>query len=277
MNTEDFAFLVQMLKKKSGHVLSPDKGYLLDSRLSPIARREGYGSVEELVRAMRTRPNEGLNWQVTEAMTTNETFFFRDKTPFELFKTEVIPHLSANRRPGAKAKIWCAAASSGQEPYSIAMIAKEEAPRMNGMNVDILATDISDKVLEKAKTGLYTQFEVQRGLPVQLLVKYFEKAGDLWRIDPSLRQNITFRKFNLLENFRTMGTFDVIFCRNVLIYFDQATKSDILNRLSQALAPDGYLFLGAAETVMGLSDAFAPVPGKRGLYVRKDRPAAKVA
>ncbi|MDQ7018464.1 MAG: protein-glutamate O-methyltransferase CheR [Robiginitomaculum sp.] len=277
MNSQDFDFLVSMLKKRSGHVLSADKGYLLDSRLGPIARKENFASVEALVAAMRTRNDERLNAMVTEAMTTNETFFFRDRTPFDLFKSEVIPHLTANRRPGSKIKIWCAAASTGQEPYSLAMILREEAARMKGMASSILATDISDKVLQKAKTGLYSQFEVQRGLPVQLMVKYFEKVDDLWRIDPSLQQHITFRKYNLLDSFRALGQFDVVFCRNVLIYFDQETKSDILNRLAQCMAPDGFLFLGAAETVMGLSDAFVPVPGKRGLYVRKEKAVAKVA
>ncbi len=277
MNSQDFDFLVSMLKKRSGHVLSADKGYLLDSRLGPIARKENFASVEALVAAMRTRNDERLNAMVTEAMTTNETFFFRDRTPFDLFKSEVIPHLTANRRPGSKLKIWCAAASTGQEPYSLAMILREEAARMKGMASSILATDISDKVLQKAKTGLYSQFEVQRGLPVQLMVKYFEKVDDLWRIDPSLQQHITFKKYNLLDSFRALGQFDVVFCRNVLIYFDQETKTDILNRLAQCMAPDGFLFLGAAETVMGLSDAFVPVPGKRGLYVRKEKAVAKVA
>ncbi len=274
MNTQDFTFLVNMLKKTSGHVLAEDKGYLLDSRLGPIARKENYDSVDALIKAMRTKNDDRLNAIVTEAMTTNETFFFRDRTPFDLFKSDVIPHLTANRPAGSKIKIWCAAASSGQEPYSLAMIMREEAARMKGLQSSILATDISDKVLEKAKTGLYSQFEVQRGLPVQLMVKYFEKANDLWRIDPRLQQHITFRKFNLLENFRGLGQFDVVFCRNVLIYFDQATKTDILNRLAQSIAPDGFLFLGAAETVMGLSDAFVPVPGKRGLYIRKGQAAA---
>jgi chemotaxis protein methyltransferase CheR len=274
MNNQDFTFLVEMLKKRSGHVLSADKGYLLDSRLGPIARKESFASVDALVQAMRTRNDERLNAMVTEAMTTNETFFFRDRTPFDLFKSEVIPHLAENRRPASKIKIWCAAASSGQEPYSLAMILQEEAAKLKGLSNSILATDISEKVLQKAKTGLYSQFEVQRGLPVQLMVKYFEKADDLWRISPRLQQHITFRKFNLLDNFRVLGQFDVVFCRNVLIYFDQQTKSDILNRLAQSIAPDGFLFLGAAETVMGLSDAFAPVPGKRGLYIRKEKQAA---
>ena len=277
MNDQDFAYLVQMLKKSSGHVLSKDKGYLLDSRLGPIARKEGFDSVASLVQAVRTRRDTRLEAAITEAMTTNETFFFRDRTPFDLFKSEVIPHLASARKPGSRTKIWCAAASTGQEPYSLAMILREEAARMKGIQASILATDISDKVLQKAKAGLYSQFEVQRGLPVQLLVKYFEKTGDLWRIDPSLQQHISFRKFNLLDNFRALGQFDVVFCRNVLIYFDQPTKSDILARLDQSIAPDGFLFLGAAETVMGLSEAFAPVPGKRGLYVKKQKMATRVA
>ncbi len=277
MQTENFQFLADLLMKKSGHLLAPEKGYLLDSRLGPIARKEGVDSVDELVRSMRTRNDERLNWAITEAMTTNETFFFRDRTPFDLFKAEVIPHLVENRRPGVKARIWCAAASAGQEPYSLAMILREERTALRGMQMDILASDISEKVIEKAKAGIYSQFEVQRGLPVQLLVKYFQKDGDMWKVDPSLRQNIAFRTFNLLESFRTLGTFDVVFCRNVLIYFNQETKRDILNRIAERMAPDGFLFLGAAETVLGLSDAFEPVAGKRGLYRRKQMAQAKVA
>jgi chemotaxis protein methyltransferase CheR len=278
MQKENFEFLAALLMEKSGHLLAPEKGYLLDSRLGPIARKEGVGSVDELVRSMRTRRDDRLNWAVTEAMTTNETFFFRDRTPFDLFKAEVIPHLVENRRPGMKAKIWCAAASAGQEPYSLAMILREERTNLRGMQMDILASDISDKVIEKAKAGIYSQFEVQRGLPVQLLVKYFQKNGDMWKVDPSLRQNIAFRTFNLLNSFRTLGTFDVVFCRNVLIYFNQETKIDILNRMAAQMAPDAFLFLGAAETVLGLTDAFEPVTGKRGLYKRKAQGlAAKVA
>ncbi len=278
MKKENFEFLANMLLKKSGHVLSAEKGYLLDSRLGPIARKEGVASVDELVTAMRSRNEERLNWAVTEAMTTNETFFFRDRTPFDLFKAEVIPHLVANRPAASKIKIWCAAASAGQEPYSLAMILREERAKLRGMQMDILASDISDKIIEKAKAGIYSQFEVQRGLPVQLLVKYFQKEGDMWRIDPSLRQNIAFRTFNLLGNYRSHGTFDVVFCRNVLIYFNQETKRDILNRMAAQMTPDGFLFLGAAETVLGLSDAFEPVTGKRGLYRRKQSVAAtKVA
>lgn len=277
MSPENFEFLASLLLKKSGHVLAPEKGYLLDSRLGPIARKEGMNSVEELVQSMRTRKDERLNLAVTEAMTTNETFFFRDRTPFDLFKSEIIPYLAENRRPGAKAKIWCAAASAGQEPYSLAMILREERTALRGLQMDILASDISDKVIEKAKAGLYSQFEVQRGLPVQLLVKYFQKQGDLWQVDPALRQNIAFRIFNLLESYRGLGVFDVVFCRNVLIYFNQDTKRDILNRMAQQMTADGYLFLGAAETVLGLTDAFEPVAGKRGLYKRKAQAQAKAA
>ncbi len=277
MNKANFDFLADMLLKKSGHVLAPEKGYLLDSRLGPIARKEGAASVDELITTMRSRNDERLNWAVTEAMTTNETFFFRDRTPFDLFKSEVIPHLVENRKPGVKARIWCAAASAGQEPYSLAMILREERSALRGMQMDILASDISGKVIEKAKAGIYSQFEVQRGLPVQLLVKYFQKQGDMWQIDPSLRQNINFKTFNLLESFRQLGSFDVVFCRNVLIYFDQKTKQDILNRIAERMPPDGFLFLGAAETVLGLSNAFEPIAGKRGLYRRTQIAQAKVA
>ncbi|VAV92925.1 Chemotaxis protein methyltransferase CheR [hydrothermal vent metagenome] len=274
MQADNFEFLATLLMKQSGHVLAPEKGYLLDSRLGPIARKEGVASVDELVSSMRSRRDERLNWAVTEAMTTNETFFFRDRTPFDLFKSEVIPYLTANRKPGSKARIWCAAASAGQEPYSLAMILREERTALKGMQADILASDISEKVIAKAKAGIYSQFEVQRGLPVQLLVKYFQKEGEMWKVDPVLRQNIMFKTFNLLESYLALGTFDVVFCRNVLIYFNQETKRDILNRMAAKMAPDAFLFLGAAETVLGITDAFEPVAGKRGLYRRKQQASA---
>lgn len=265
MTPQDYAFLQGFLKEKSGLVLSEDKQYLIESRLMPVARKAGLGGIAELIAKLRSPGERVLQTAVVEAMTTNESFFFRDKTPFEHFVDTIIPHLVQSRQRG-RVRIWCAAASTGQEPYSLAMCLKENAAKLGGLSFEIIGTDISNEVLEKAKAGYYTQFEVQRGLPVQLLLKYFKQHGEMWQIAPEIRSMITYKQFNLLDSFASMGQFDVIFCRNVLIYFDQATKTDIMNRLAKQMPNDGYLLLGAAETVVGLTTSFQSVAGKRGLY-----------
>jgi chemotaxis protein methyltransferase CheR len=200
-------------------------------------------------------------------MTTNESFFFRDNTPFDLFRDHVLPALAKSRAQNKKLRIWCAAASTGQECYSLAMILKENEALWRDWRIEIVGTDISTQVLEKAKAGVYSQFEVQRGLPIKLLIKYFRQVGEMWQIDNSLRSMVSFREFNLLDGFGALGRFDVVFCRNVLIYFDQPTKQEILARIRATLPSDGVLFLGAAETVLGITDKFKPVTGHRGLYV----------
>lgn len=268
MRDSDFEYVEQLVRKRSGLVLTAEKSYLIESRLAPIARKEGMSGVDELVQSMRQKPDERVIIAVVDAMTTNETFFFRDKTPFDLLKDDVIPPMTKARPPGHKLRIWCAAASSGQEPYSIAMLIDQTPAIMNGLGADILATDISDRVLEKARTGAYTQFEVQRGLSIQMLMKYFDKKDDQWRISDRMRAAVRFQALNLLSDFRFLGRFDIVFCRNVLIYFDTQTKRDILERMARQMPDDGVLLLGAAETVLGLTDAFKPAPGKRGLYVR---------
>jgi chemotaxis protein methyltransferase CheR len=213
---------------------------------------------------VRSQPSLAI--EVVEAMTTNETFFFRDRIPFDHVRDTVLPALIAARARERRIRIWCTAASTGQEPYSLAMTLVAMADRLAGFRVEILATDIAGEVLERAKTGVYTQFEVQRGLPIQLLLKHFSQTGEMWQISPALRAMVQFRPLNLLNDFTPLGTFDLVFCRNVLIYFDQETKTGVLNRLARQMPADGYLVLGAAETVVGLSDAFKPVPDKRGLY-----------
>jgi chemotaxis protein methyltransferase CheR len=277
MKTENFDLLAGLLKQRSGLVLTKEKVYLLESRLLPLARKRGIPSLDDLVQSIRTKRDEALLRDVTEAMTTNESFFFRDNTPFDIFRDHLLPTLMKSRAGTRQLRIWCAAASTGQEPYSIAMILKERAAQLQGWRVDILGTDLSNEVLEKAKAGLYTQFEVQRGLPIQLLVKYFAQVGDLWQIDASIRSMVRYREFNLLNDPRELGQFDVIFCRNVLIYFDQPTKSLVLDRLARQLPEDGTLFLGAAETVLGLCDRFKPVKDQRGLYMLNNAPAANGA
>ena len=267
MTPLDYDFLRKALKARSGLVLSADKQYLVESRLLPIARKAGFANLGELVAALKRGDTDALMTKVVEAMTTNETFFFRDKTPFENFRSVVLPALLGSRRASRTIRIWSAAASTGQEPYSLAMALKDVEASVAGWRIEIIATDLASEVLEKAQAGIYSQFEVQRGLPIQLLIKYFTKVGDMWRIAPEIRAMVKFKQLNLLADFSALGTFDVIFCRNVLIYFDQETKIGLLNRLSRIAAGDGYLVLGAAETVVGLTDSFRTVPELRGLYV----------
>jgi len=270
MTPHDFDFLRRMLKERSGLVLSAEKDYLLESRLLPLARRHGMTSLGELATRLRQPGSASLAIAVTEAMTTNETFFFRDRIPFDHLRETVIPALVAARSRERRIRIWCTAAASGQEPYSIAMVLKGLGAQLNGFRVDIVATDLSADVIDRAKAGIYSQFEVQRGLPIQLLVKYFSKSGDAWEIAPELRGMVQFRTLNLLNDFSPLGQFDVVFCRNVLIYFDQPTKVGVLERIARQMPRDGYLMLGAAETVVGLTDCFVPLPEKRGLYMAAD-------
>ena len=274
MNPGDFAFLSDLVKSRSGLVLTNDKVYLLESRLMPVARKRNMKGLEELVRALRARPDEGLARDVTEAMTTNESFFFRDIKPFDLFRNTVLPGFRESRAATRSIRIWSAAASSGQEPYTIAMVLKEEAAKLAGWRIEILGTDISGEMLAKARAGVYSQFEVQRGLPITLLVKYFKKHGEMWQVDPSLRAMVRYREHNLLDNLRPLGTFDVVFCRNVLIYFDTATKARVLEGVARVMSDDGLLFLGGAETVIGVTNRFKPVPGHRGIYCLNREPAA---
>jgi chemotaxis protein methyltransferase CheR len=272
----EYDYLRKLLKDRSGLVLSSDKQYLVESRLTPLARKVGLQTLSDLVQKLKCA-NERLIVDVVEAMTTNESFFYRDKIPFDHFRDVIVPALMSARARERRLRIWCAAASTGQEPYSLAMSLREIKEKLGGWRVEILGTDLSMEVLEKAKAGVYSQFEVQRGLPIQLLVKYFSQVGDTWQIAPDIRAMVQYRALNLLGDFSHLGKFDVVFCRNVLIYFDQETKTGVLSRIAKLLEPDGYLVLGAAETVVGLTDAFRPVPEKRGLYApNKDaiKPAA---
>jgi chemotaxis protein methyltransferase CheR len=264
----EYEFLRKLLKELSGLILAADKQYLIESRLMPVARRAGCASISELVYKLKSGDADSLRIQVTEAMTINESYFFRDKSPFDRFRDTVLPVLGVARAKSRHLRIWCAAASTGQEPYSLAMIIRSMQEKFSGWRIEIIATDISRQVLEKAKTGVYSQFEVQRGLPIQMLMQHFEQVGDQWRVSEEIRKMVQFQQLNLLTNFSSLGTFDVVFCRNVLIYFDQPTKVGVLDRIARLLAPDGFLLMGAAETVVGLTDNFVPLPEKRGLYVR---------
>jgi chemotaxis protein methyltransferase CheR len=271
MTELDFEFLRGFLKARSGLSLTTEKRYLIESRLGPVCRRFEIDDLSELARGLKGGRDPDLEKAVVEAMTTNETFFFRDKLPFDLFRDVLLPRYLTARAGVRRLRIWCAAASSGQEPYSLAMLLNEAALQHAGWRVEIIATDISTQVLEKARAGLYSQFEVQRGLPIQLLLKYFTQVGDQWQIASSIRQMVDFRPLNLIKDFGALGTFDIVYCRNVLIYFDSPTKTDVLKRLANCMPTDGALLLGAAETVIGLTDALTPDPHHRGLYARSGR------
>ena len=274
MMPADYEYLRKLLKERSGLMLSADKQYLVESRLLPVAHRAGMADLTELVAKLKSAREQPLVTEVAEAMTTNESFFFRDKLPFEHFRNVIMPVLLAARPLRRPIRIWCAAAATGQEPYSLAMSLKEMGEKVTGREIEIVATEFSTQVLEKAKTGLFSQFEVQRGLPITLLIKYFAQLGDTWQINPDVRAMVQFRAFNLLHDFAPLGRFDLVFCRNVLIYFDHETKTQVLDRVARITEPDGYLVLGAAETVVGLTESFRPLPEHRGLYVpnpqRKD-------
>lgn len=265
MKSEDFDFLSKLLYARSGLVLTPDKTYLLESRLMPIARKRELRGLDELVAQLRLR-EDSLTVDVVEAMTTNESFFFRDNKPFDQFRSVILPNLLKTRANKKSFRIWCAAASSGQEPYSLSMILKEDQARLLGWRTEIVATDLSREILDKARSGVYSQFEVQRGLPIQLLLKYFHKREDQWEINPSVRSMVQFKEQNLLQDLRGLGQFDVVFCRNVLIYFDQPTKTRVLDGIAQQMTEDGVLYLGGAETVLGISDRFKAAPTQRGAY-----------
>ena len=275
MRPDDFELFRSLLKQRSGLVVTTDKAYLLESRLMPVARKWHLKGLEDLASAIRARRDEKLIRDITEAMTTNESSFFRDSRPFDQFRNLVLPNLMKQRAATRRIRIWSAACSSGQEPYSLAIMLQEERAKLSGWTVEIIGTDLSNEILAKARAGTYTQFEVQRGLPIQLLVKYFKQVGDKWEIAPEIRRMVSFREFNLLSSLAPLGQFDIVFCRNVLIYFDQPTKAMVLNNISKLMPQDGVLYLGGAETVLGITDRFKPVDGQRGIYQLSGAQAAR--
>ncbi len=265
----DIEYLRRFLKAASGLSLDVDKMYMIESRLLPLVQKHGLETLSALIRRVESGKDIPLAHEVVEAMTTNETFFFRDRVPYDNFRNIMLPKLLQARDRERHIRIWCAACSTGQEPYSLAMIIDSELRRLKGWRVDILATDLSSQVIESAKKGVYSQFEVQRGLPIGELLRFFTQEGDGWRIAEHLRSRVRFRTFNLLSDFAQLGEFDVIFCRNVLIYFDIETKQAILSKLHSSLAEDGFLVMGAAETVVGLSDEFSPHPDHHAYFVHR--------
>jgi chemotaxis protein methyltransferase CheR len=278
VNELDYAHFCTLMLQRSGLVLTPEKVYLVRSRIDPVALQSGMTDAAAVLQAIRLRGDERLIRRCVDAMATHESYFFRDGTPFEQLKTRLLGPLIAARTARRALRVWSCACSSGQEAYSIAILLKEWGPALDGWRIEIVATDMSEPILEKARSGLYTQFEVQRGLSTERLLRWFRKSGDQWEVTQAIRDMVTFRRHNLMEGVSGMGQFDLVFCRNVLIYFDRQKKSEILGALVGAMAPDASLFLGSAETVIGLTQALEPAPDLRGVYrMAATRPALATA
>lgn len=266
LNPLDFDFLRRLVRDRSGIVLGEDKAYLLESRLSPVVREEGLGSIEQLCQRLRSNAPAQLLRDVIEAMTTNETLWFRDVHPFEVLGRRILPELMRARAEKKQLSIWCAASSTGQEPYSVAMTIREQVPQLTGWNLRYVATDLSTEVLARARAGIYSQLEVNRGLPPDKLQRWFRRVdGNGWQISEDIRRMVEFRELNLLESWPFGGErFDIVMMRNVLIYFDLETKRTILGKVRRLLAPDGWFFLGGAETTMNIDDGYERVADERG-------------
>lgn len=256
LTTADFDLIRKMIYEQSAIVLEPGKEYLVEARLQPLAQREGLTTIQELVAKMRQDKSNGLQQKVVDAMTTNETSFFRDIHPFETFKKFVVPDIMAKRATVREFNIWCGASSSGQEPYTLAMVLRENFPALTTWKINFIATDISQQMLTRSRNGIYSQLEINRGLPAAYLVKYFQRVSMDWQVKDDLRKMIEFKELNLCQNWPLMPRLDVVFMRNVLIYFDVNTKKTILGKVRQLMKPDGYLFMGAAETTLNLDDNF---------------------
>lgn len=273
IGSSEFDYIRDLVLKHSALVLEPGKEYLVESRLAPIAHLEGFPSLSHFVQHLRTNRFGALHRKVVEAMATNETTFFRDARPFEVLKTLVLPDLVKKRSAKRCLKVWCAACSSGQEPYSFAMLLREHFPAVLGWNLRVMASDISSDVLARAREGRYTQFEVNRGLPAALLVKYFKRQHDQWQLSPEILRMVEFVQINLCETWPTLPNMDLILMRNVLIYFDAEVKRVILGKVRRLLNADGYLLLGAAESTVNLDDSFEPIPIDRPAWYRLRRGA----
>jgi chemotaxis protein methyltransferase CheR len=266
LSEAEFSYVRDLVYRQAAIVLEKEKNYLVEARLSPLVRRHGFNSMSEMVGQMRSQPSNGLSWHVVEAMTTNETSFFRDIHPFELLKKNVLPELIQRRAALLQINFWCAAASSGQEIYTILMLLRENFPQLQTWKINFIASDISKEMLERCREGCYSQLEVNRGLPAPLLIKYFQKIGTQWQIKDELRRMVDFHQLNLAQAWPALPPMDVIFMRNVLIYFDVQTKKDILARVRRVLKPDGYLFLGGAETTLNLDESFKRVQIDKTAY-----------
>lgn len=268
MTPDDFAFVCRLVRDRSAIVLEAGKEYLVEARLTPVARKYQLGSLGELVARLRSPAEQELRTRVVEAMVTTETSFFRDLAPFEGLRKTVLPELIAARGTERRLNVWSAACSSGQEPYSAAILLRDHFPELAAWRVSILATDLSADILAKAREGLYSQVEANRGLPAAALVKHFRQEGSGWRVSDEVRRAVEFREMNLTRLWPALPKMDVVLLRNVMIYFDVDTKRAILSRVAKVLRPDGYLILGAAETTMNLDDSFRRVESLKGGFYK---------
>ncbi len=266
LEKSDFNFISQLVQEKAAIQLEAGKEYLVETRLQPLAKANGFNTIAELVGKLKQESFNTLHRKVVEAMATHETTFFRDIHPFEVMKKTLLPELIKKRSAQKKLQIWCAASSSGQEPYSIAILLKENFPMLADWSVKVIATDISSFILARAREGCYSQLEVNRGLPAPLLVKYFKKNGLEWKVRDDIREMIEFRELNLIEPYNLSGKMDFVFIRNVLIYFDLKTKKSILEKIRGVMQPDGYLFLGGAETLLSMNLKFQRMQGEKTSY-----------
>lgn len=269
MNISDagFEWLASLLRSRAGLELARAKTYLIESRLAPVARAHGHVTVADLVQRLAVHgAGDALSNDIVEAMLNNETFFFRDVLPFELIESRVLSSLRETRASTRRIRIWSAAASTGQEAYSLAMIFAENPDLWRGWNIEIIGTDLSRRAIDRAIAGRYSQFEVQRGLSVHRLIRHFDKISDYWELKPGIRAMVRFQRMNLNDRWSLGDAFDIILCRNVLMYLGTACKRDILARIHRQMAPHGRLVLGAAETVLGISNDFSPDWDNRGLY-----------
>ena len=274
MRPDDISLVISLCRARAGLKVSAEKTYLIESRLAPVARREGFNSIPEMLGAIRAKRDEPLIWGVVEAMTLGESAFFRDRTPFEAFQNEIYPTLS-RARGGEPIRVWSAACAGGQEIYSLAMLAQIMRIEDPNVRLELAASDISARALEKAQSGIYSQFEVQRGLPIRLLVKHFEKTGDLWRLSADIRRAVRWRRINLIAGLGAVGRFDVVFCRNVLSGLEPPFQKKVLEDMVLVLPDDGFLVLGAKESAEAAGDAFSAVDGRPGLFRRN--PAFRAA
>ncbi len=267
MQAQDFKYLADILKKRSGLTLTDDKEYLIESRLVPIARSQNLHDIAQLCNSLRTKPNEALLVEITEAMTTNESSFFRDIKPYDALRNIIFPMMLQKNAMTKNIRIWSAACSTGQEPYTISMCIQEDIAKLGGFRFEIMATDLAKKVVDKARLGIYSQFEAQRGLPIQMLVKYFSSLPDTsWQLKDIIRSMVKFGTHNLLDDYGSLGKFDIVFCRNVLIYFDEPIKAQITEKMAKTLSPNGILILGATESLIDPQGRFEPLENFRGAY-----------
>lgn len=270
ISKESVEYIIALLRKESGLVLDSSKIYLIEARLEPIVCEGGFASIDALCRSLKQHPSGPLLQKVVDAMATNETSFFRDMIPFELVRNVLLPDLLKSNQKRRGIRIWSAACATGQEPYSLAMLLNNIEPMLAGWNVGILATDLVERVLERARNGVYSQYEVQRGLPAQYMTRYFDQIGSEWKVRSEVRRWIEFKRFNLLSDFSPLGQFDIIFCRNILIYFDNVLKRKVLEGMAASLSPNGALFLGGGETPLGITDRLIRMEVGRGVYYRRN-------